>query len=631
MTVFGIVAGVLQLIVPSYAFRLVRQFGARRVGWFIVTSFACLALLHLTMPLNVFRIPLAPELTANAALALGSIFLVLGMGHLEILCRERDRSLKAEQKLRSETEQLWKGETEQLTKTRLRLSGEVAVLKQREQVLALSVAQYEFLFRSNPQPMAIVDRRTGRFVMLSDAALHKFGLAPDTSTTAALQHFLSAEHAAGFNAQLQETCASPRQFGVWPVIVSLECTLTLELSGVDFDFNEIPARLLVFNDMTSLQQREDQRVQIEKLAAITEVSGALGKAFGTALAQIESSASVLSRVNDPQLSLHVKQISGATAKASHLSRQLLAVGGCHPLQPQPIDVNAFLRNLNPMLARLLGDRIILQNAFGSYVATVSADSRLLEHLFVTLVLNARDAIPGRGTITVSTSAVRSEANPFTNMPGGEFIRVCVRDNGPGLKPDVQARLFEPFVSSDAPDGLGLGLASCFGIARQHGGWMECTSEEQRGTEFRIFLPCAVVKEAAHTETRIMPRSDGTILLVEPDDRTRATARTALNWQGYRVIEADSSALALLLWERQSAQIQLVITATDLPEGVTGIDLAAQLQQTKPDVQMIFLSEDQTDSSAGTDGTMVIQKPFTREKLLETVDRVKAASSSADGQ
>ncbi|HLP76236.1 MAG TPA: hypothetical protein VK327_04895, partial [Candidatus Paceibacterota bacterium] len=150
---FTLLTGFLQLVVPSYAFRLVRRFGAQRVGWFVVTAFACLAMLHLLAPLQTFRIGNIPDLSTNIFCGIGSVLLLIGMGHMETVCSEREQALRAEKELRDKAEVRWKQETEDLQTTNLRLLDEVTRLQLREKALGESAAQYGFLFEENPQPM----------------------------------------------------------------------------------------------------------------------------------------------------------------------------------------------------------------------------------------------------------------------------------------------------------------------------------------------------------------------------------------------------------------------------------------------------------------------------------------------
>jgi two-component system cell cycle sensor histidine kinase/response regulator CckA len=626
MTAISLIAGLLQLVVPSYAFRLVRRFGAQRVGWFVVTAFACLAMLHLLAPMKAFRIGTGPDLTLHALLAIGSVLLLIGMGHLETICKQRDQSLDTEFKLREESETRLKQETLDLAQFNQQLLEEVARLELRGQALGQSAAQYDFLFTENPHPMCVIDLRTGEFLAVNRAALQQFALASEELAAFTIRDMFAPDGADSFDAEIARPCDDAQVRGVWRHLQRDGAIVELEITALDLTSWETPSRLLVFRDVTGQQRRERKFLRIQKMAAISKVSGSVGHHFNTILDTIETNAAgLLPKLSDEKALGRVKQISAAASRGVALTRQLLAVGGRHTLQPEVLDLNTLLRNINHLLGRLAGDRIILQSAYGAFVTPILADPRLIEHVIVNLVLNARDAISGNGTISINTTTVRIEKTPGDEAaPFGEFVRLSVRDTGSGISPEIQAHLFEPFFTTrESSKTMGLGLASIHGIVVQHSGWIEFTSEPGDGTEFRVFLPCAKAYELARQEVRPAAQvAKGTILLVEPDDRARSMARCALNWQGYRVIEADSSSLTLLLWESQSAQVDLLLIDANLSDGISGLELANQLQQAKPELKIIYSAAASPDEEAPMhpDNCTIVKKPFAREQLLDEVHR-----------
>ncbi|MBC8096104.1 MAG: PAS domain S-box protein [Akkermansiaceae bacterium] len=626
-----LLAGLLQLVVPSYAFRLVRRFGAQRVGWFVVTAFVCMATLHLLAPLQTFRINGIPDLSTNLLVAIGSVMLLIGMGHLETVCSEREQALRAEAKLRQEAETQWQHETRELTQTNHRLLEEVSRLELRAEALGQSATQYGFLFEENPQPMWIIDLANTRLLATNKAALRQLGFTAEEMAGLNALEILAPEMAGQFQTDLARPCATAQARGVWPHLRKDGSTFDLELSAVDLNCTETPARLIVAQDVTERERRQAEFLQTQKMNAIGKVSGGVGQQFSGILTGIEShAASLLPKMTDARCIEQVKNISAAATRGAGLTRQLLATGSRHQLQTEVLDVNTLVRNLNHMLIRLVGERIIVQYTYGSFVAPILGDARLIENALVNLILNARDAIPKAGTITISTTTLRFERKAKEDgAPVGEFVRLMVRDSGCGMTPEVQAHLFEPFFTTrDSSRAMGLGLASVYGIVRQHSGWIEVSSEPGWGSEFRIFLPCAPAYEMVGKETRAAaPVAKGTVLLVEPDDRTRSMARCALNWQGYRVIEADSSALALQFWESQSAKIDLLLTDANLDESLSGFDLANQLCQSKPGLKVICTSEMGDEGEAplpARGGLKLMAKPFTREKLLAEVQSSLAA-------
>jgi CheY-like chemotaxis protein len=206
----------------------------------------------------------------------------------------------------------------------------------------------------------------------------------------------------------------------------------------------------------------------------------------------------------------------------------------------------------------------------------------------------------------------------------------VRDTGCGIPPDVQAHLYEPFFTTKGiGKATGLGLASVYGAVQKQSGWIEFTSQAGVGTEFRVFLPCApasAVLRQTGSPTAKLP-AKATILLVEPEDRARGLARCVLNLQGYRVIEADCSSTALLLWEGQAAGVDLLLTNATLPDGLSGGDLATQLRQTKPNLKVLYSSDGNSNGdepkSALPEGLQIVSKPYRPDRLLQEVQNVLA--------
>jgi nitrogen-specific signal transduction histidine kinase/CheY-like chemotaxis protein len=403
--------------------------------------------------------------------------------------------------------------------------------------------------------------------------------------------------------------------------------IDVEITAVDMKYTGWPARLVLASNVTQRRQREDEARQVHKMEIITQVSGGVADHFSTILASIESNTvSLAQRSQDPASVDQLKRISAAVTRGSALARQLLAVGGRYSLQLEALDLNSLIRNQTHTLRRLVGERIELQTIYGGRLFPVLADRYLIDHIVLNLVLNARNAMPEGGTISVSTSAARvsgSRVESGQQIKAGEFLRLTVSDTGSGIAPEVQSRLFEPFFSTGK--GAGLGLASVYGAVRQLSGWVEFKTEVGVGTEFKIYLPFAPASDtyvdgALHADAS---RIRKTILLVEPDDRVRNLAHCVLNWHGYRVIEADSSATALMFWEGQASSIDLLLTDFDLSGEGSGCELASQLQQARPELKVIYAvngaPEETAESQARLEGLKFIGKPYSPEKLLKEVN------------
>jgi CheY-like chemotaxis protein len=256
---------------------------------------------------------------------------------------------------------------------------------------------------------------------------------------------------------------------------------------------------------------------------------------------------------------------------------------------------------------------------------ILADSHLLEHIVMNLVLNAREAMPKGGTLSfkASTTRLRKENND------SKFACLQVRDNGCGMSPETQGRLFEPFFATcETGESRGLGLASVYGAVKQLGGWIDVATKVGAGTEFSLYFPtCPAPATPVQPTTAASASAEKmaakTVLLVEPDTRTRMMMRTALEWNGYRVVETDSSSLAMTLWPSQSKNVDLLLTDVTLPGTLSGRQLAEQLRRDRPSMQVLYTYDSSKKNPDGFNQLKpeeLVSKPFTTIELLESISR-----------
>jgi two-component system, cell cycle sensor histidine kinase and response regulator CckA len=436
-----------------------------------------------------------------------------------------------------------------------------------------SEAQYRFLFTENPQPMWVFDLAQCRFLAVNKAALRHYGFSAEEFMRLTAQDLLPAEQVDAFMKEVAQPCSHAESRSCWKHYRKDQSVIDVELAMRDLNYAGAPARLVVVNDLTQMRRREEQALQAHKMELISRIAG-----------------------------------------------------GVAP--PRPLDLNRLINNLSLILRRVAGEKVLFQNLCGQNPLPIIGDPKVLEQVLMSLVKNSRDALAEKGTVTVSTAVVRVPQPPLRENPESsntEFVRINVRDNGCGMPPEVQERLFEPFFTTKAPDkGQGLGLACVFGAVRQHWGWVEWTSTFGAGTEFRIFLPC-VSPSLLPSVTEMQAATNvnrGTVLLVDPDDRSRGVARYVLNRNGYRVIEADSSAIALVLWEGQARNIDVVLTDLALP-GSSGFDLGNQLRQTRPNLKVIYACANEAELNSGEAGlseeTKWVAKPYRSDQLVETIE------------
>jgi len=624
---FDATAGALQLVVPSYGLRLVRRFGVQRVGWFLVVAFASLASLHLLEPVGPSGAGFGPDFALNVVYVAGSVLLLIGMGHMDTFFSQYERSRSKEEGLNSHWEEQVQKKTANLARANEALQEEIARREHAEGILQESEAQYRFLFTENPQPMWIFDLQECRFLAVNKAALRHYGFNPEEFMRLTPQDLLPPEDVEAFTKEISESCAQAESRSCWKHYRKDQSLIEVELCSRDLTYAGAPARLVVINDLTQSRRRESEALQAHKMALFSQIAGGVAHRFNDILSVIESYTALLRQnARDGATAEQLQELSVAATRGTNLGYQMLAVGGRQLMQPRPLDLNRLVTNLSLILRRVGGDKVLFQNLCGQNPLPIVGDPKVLEQVLISLVKNARDAVADKGTVTVNTAVVRVpkppiKENPETNVT--EYVRLSVRDNGCGMSPEVQERLFEPFFTTKGPDqGQGLGLACVFGAIRQHWGWVECTSTFGSGTEFRIFLPC-VSPSLLPSVTEIQAATNlnrGTVLVVDPDDRSRGVARYVLNRNGYRVIEADSSAIALVLWEGQARNIDLVLTDLALP-GSSGFDLSNQLLQTRPDLKVIYAcgneAELKNQESLPKDINWVA-KPYRSDQLAETV-------------
>jgi CheY-like chemotaxis protein len=325
----------------------------------------------------------------------------------------------------------------------------------------------------------------------------------------------------------------------------------------------------------------------------------------------------------------LKQIAGAAQRAAHLTRQLLAFSRKQVMQPLTLELNEVIGNMSRMLRPLVGEDIDVQFHFSSKPVYLRADLGMMEQVIMNLAVNARDAMPAGGKLLLSAAAVDvDEAHRLNNPEArpGQYACLTVTDTGCGIPPEQLLRIFEPFFTTKAVGkGTGLGLATVYGIVKQHEGWIELTSEVGQGTTFKVFLPKGAKPAGTQAETAFTssPRQgEEKILLVEDEAALRDLASKLLRKQGYQVSEAASGPDALEVWERHAGAFDLLLTDMVMPGGMTGRQLAETLLAYKPELRVIFSSGYSTDMVGNNfpleEGLNFLPKPYPPRALIQIV-------------
>jgi len=384
--------------------------------------------------------------------------------------------------------------------------------------------------------------------------------------------------------------------------------------------------------VTERTRLEEQLRQSQKMEAVGRLAGGVAHDFNNVLSVILTYAEMMlqdMKAGEPMRG-DVEEIHKAGKRAADLTRQLLMFSRQQVLTSKVLDLNDVLASMNKMLQRILGADVELVSLPAKPLGRVRADPSSLEQVIMNLVVNARDAMPTGGQLTMETGNVVLDAGYAKEHLGvkqGPHVMLAVSDTGSGMDKTTMARIFEPFFTTkEIGKGTGLGLSTVFGIVQQSGGSVWVYSEPGKGTTFKVYLPCvdAAVDPVRPTEPPPNSRGSETILLVEDDDQVRAAARGILERAGYQVFEARNAGEALLFSEQHSGEIHLLLTDVVMP-GMSGPALAKRLAGARVDMRVLCMSG-YTDDSIVRHGVLeaqiaYIQKPITPETLTTRVRQV----------
>jgi PAS domain S-box-containing protein len=500
------------------------------------------------------------------------------------------------------------------------------LVRQRTAELRRSEERFATAFRASPVALAIQRLEDDRFVDANEA----FAALTGHDRAALLGHTpfelcLALDYADAPQHPPREAAArlTTRSGELREVLVS---SARLALGGE-------PHLLLMLQDISHRLRLESHLRQAQKMEAVGQLAAGVAHDFNNLLTIIEGHASLqlASEGLSADVQESLQQIEQAAERAADLTRQLLAFSRRQIMRPRVLGLNAVLTDLLGMLRRVLGERIELRWQPDEALPPICADQTSLEQIVMNLVLNARDAMPGGGTITLATSrVVLAETNgshPPEARPG-DFACLSVADTGLGMDEATRARIFEPFFTTkEVNKGTGMGLATVYGLARQHEGWVEVTSAPGCGATFRVLLP--VTDQAPERPPAALPpppkvRRAHTIFVVEDDEAVRALVREILEHHGYRVLEAASGDAALALWPRLRSQVELLLTDMVMPGEHNGLELARKLQADQPALKVIYTSGYSTELFASDlellEGRNYLPKPYLTAKLLAILHR-----------
>ena len=411
-------------------------------------------------------------------------------------------------------------------------------------------------------------------------------------------------------------------------------SVTVRISGRAVSSADEPADVLeaIAEDVTDRRVLEDQFRQAQKMEAVGRLAGGVAHDFNNLLMVISGYAEVILASLDAHHPLHEKgrAIQQAADRATTLTRQLLAFSRKQLLELKVVDVNAIVQDMERLLRPLIGENVEFDAQLSPEAAHTRADAGQLEQVLMNLVVNAKDAMPNGGKLTMQTQNIVVDENHRrgqTFIRPGQYVMLSVSDTGMGMDKETQSRIFEPFFTTkEKGKGTGLGLSTVYGIVKQSGGYVLVQSEEGRGTKFHIYLPRVegIAEKHAPQSTPAILGGSETVLLVEDEESVRQLVRDTLTAKGYRVVEAENGEAGLAAAAQHQGKIDLVITDVVMP-GIGGRELIKQLAELRPETKVLYLSG-YTEDAIISEGTIerdaaFLQKPFTLKSLSQKVREV----------
>jgi PAS domain S-box-containing protein len=474
---------------------------------------------------------------------------------------------------------------------------------------------------------------TEQIVYFNAAARRLFALDETAIAGAPILSVVAARSAPGFEEHMISARRSAHVGATNPEVWD---TLVVHANG-----DEVPAEVslayartgkqglftAVIRDVTRQRQVEEELRQAQKMEAVGRLAGGIAHDFNNLLTVIGASSDFLLhdlRGHPPSLSEDVREIKAATNRAASLTRQLLAFSRRQLVQPQLLDVNAVVRDMESMLRRLIGENIMLSIAYAENVGMVKLDRGPLEQVVVNLVVNARDAMGDGGTISVASEFASADTGEMPIDASG-YVTLSVADSGIGMDEQTRARIFEPFFTTkETGRGTGLGLSTVYGIVKASGGEISVESAPGCGTTFRLRFPC-VQEESGSALTQPasahVARGDETVLVVEDEEALRRLTRRVLESRGYTVLDAANGDDAIRVLAGSAGRVDLLLTDVVMP-GMSGRELVERLMPVYPWLRVLFMSGYTEDMMlhhrVAEMGIVLIEKPFTGEALARAV-------------
>jgi PAS domain S-box-containing protein len=514
----------------------------------------------------------------------------------------------------------------------IQLNSDISELKDAQIDLASREAHLRSILETVPESMIVIDE-AGLITSFSAASETLFGYTAAEVRGRNVRMLMPSPHREAHDSYINHylETGERRIIGYGRVVTGLRkdgSTFPMELAIGEAIAEGRRIFTGFIRDLTSRHRIEEELRQAQKMEAVGQLTGGVAHDFNNLLTVISGNLEMLeARITDPKQAALLKEARDATDDGAKLTGQLLAFGRRQPLAPKPIDVGQLMEGFSDLLRRSIGESIELKTLVASGRNMALVDGSQLQNAVLNLALNARDAMPRGGMLTIEVSRVRLDADyaqMYSEVRIGDYIIIAVTDTGVGMTDEVKLRAFEPFFTTkEVGAGSGLGLSMVYGFVKQSGGHIQIYSEPGQGTSIRIFLP--VIHEEQETvdpDAGVPAPEDGMrrgherILVVEDDPRVRRVTVARLNDIGYDVIEAANGPEALQLLEAH-AEIRLLFTDIVMPGGMHGNELADMARTIKPEIKVLFTSGYAEPSVAGKEVASSgnwLKKPYTAAEL-----------------
>lgn len=497
---------------------------------------------------------------------------------------------------------------------------------------------YRELFECNPNPMWVYDRETLRFLAVNEVAISNYGYSREEFLGMTIEGIRPPEDVPALRKSVRDVPGTIRRVGTWKHLRKDGGAIDAEITTHDLEFGGRPARLVLATDVTERKRAEEERdilekhlAQAQRMDAVGRLAGGVAHDFNNLLVVILGHAELLLKrpaAAEPAVGDSLREIHKAGERAANLTRQLLAFGRKQILTIRTIDLNRVIAGFEGILARLIPGSVDVATHLAPDLHRVKADPFQIEQILLNLCINARDAMPAGGRLTIETANVslgEEYAKSRTGVRPGPYVMLAVTDTGDGMDAETIGKIFDPFYTTkEMGKGTGLGLSIVYGIVKQHGGNIWVYSEPGRGTTFKVYLPRAdeatAAEEASPVAASRASADPETVLVVEDEDTVRNLVCRLLSEAGYEVLEARGGPEAVRL-AKERETIHLLLTDVVMPE-MSGRMVRDRVAALHPDVKVLYMSG-YTDSVVASQGVLeagghFLQKPFTARSLAEKV-------------